>query len=282
MAAGSRWRCSRSIPRARRGGHPRGPVGASRLCTGRSAAPSPDHEEASSPLGHPPHVAHQGTNFAFALRQDDGSPGHVRPVPADPLRDENGGPAPRGQCLVQAAFQRLSAVTGLRFVDDGPTDEQPSQQRQAFQPGRYGDRWVPVLIAWQSAPKSDFAADVAGEAGSQSLGVRGKPTVYVTGQVMLDAEKLAVMMRSRRGGPVARAIVLHELGHLVGLAHVSEPSQIMYPKADENVLDYASGDLTGLARLGAGPWLPGSEGGPAAKVLDISCTPAGVRAGEPC
>lgn len=207
--------------------------------------------------GHPPHVAHQGTNFAFALRQDDGSP-----VTYDPCRPihyvtRTAGQPRGGSALVQAAVQRLSAVTGLRFVDDGPTDEQPSQQRQAFQPGRYGDRWVPVLIAWQSAHENpDFAADVAGEAGSQSLGVRGKPTVYVTGQVMLDAEKLAVMMRSRRGGPVARAIVLHELGHLVGLAHVSEPSQIMYPKADENVLDYASGDLTGLARLGAGPCAP--------------------------
>jgi len=49
--------------------------------------------------------------------------------------------------------------------------------------------------------------------------------------------------------------VLHELGHLVGLAHVSDPTQLMYPQSS-GVLDLAAGDLTGLAQLGAGECVP--------------------------
>ena len=55
---------------------------------------------------------------------------------------------------------------------------------------------------------------------------------------------------------MARAIVLHELGHLVGLAHVANPTQLMLPEASPGVVDFAAGDLTGLAQLGAGACVP--------------------------
>jgi predicted Zn-dependent protease len=44
--------------------------------------------------------------------------------------------------------------------------------------------------------------------------------------------------------------VLHELGHLVGLAHVQDEHELMYA---ENIgqLDFGRGDLAGLARVGA-------------------------------
>ena len=53
-----------------------------------------------------------------------------------------------------------------------------------------------------------------------------------------------------------RSIVLHELGHLMGLGHVDDEQQLMFPEARREVPDFAAGDLTGLAVLGAGACVP--------------------------
>ena len=49
---------------------------------------------------------------------------------------------------------------------------------------------------------------------------------------------------------IVRAVMLHELGHLVGLDHTSDRHQIMFSESQYNVLDYGGGDLRGLALLG--------------------------------
>ena len=51
---------------------------------------------------------------------------------------------------------------------------------------------------------------------------------------------------------VMEAIVLHELAHVVGLAHVSEPMELMFADNTGQV-SLGPGDLEGLARLGSLP-----------------------------
>jgi hypothetical protein len=46
-------------------------------------------------------------------------------------------------------------------------------------------------------------------------------------------------------------VVLHELGHLVGLDHVRDRGELMFPTAND-VVGYGPGDLQGLAALGRG------------------------------
>ena len=49
-----------------------------------------------------------------------------------------------------------------------------------------------------------------------------------------------------------RAIVQHELGHVLGLDHVDDPGELMYDTSSGRT-DFGPGDLEGLARLAGVP-----------------------------
>jgi hypothetical protein len=220
--------------------------------------PTPGHEEARVPRGHPLPPPPGGGPYAFLERQADG----VSPVAYDPCRPihyvvhPDGEPA-GGAEVIAAAIARVSQVTGLQFVDDGPTDEASTRDRAIFQPARYGDRWAPVLFAWESdAANPDLAGEIVGEGGSTAVSLGDGPKVFVTGTVSLDAGQFPQILHRRKGTAIAQAIVMHELGHLVGLDHVQDDHQLMYPTSRGDVLDYAAGDLTGLAALGTGRCVP--------------------------
>ena len=233
--------------------------GISNTSTSRPANwPKPGHEESDHPLGVPAPMAAASDSYRFVTHQADGS----TPVAYDPCRPihyairQQGEPAGGNQIVTEAVF-RVSQATGLRFVYDGATSEAPSRQRAPYQPKRYGDRWAPVLISWVTPTENpDFAADVTGEGGSSSVALPNRPSAYVTGAVELDAGQLTSILQRPDGIRVVRAVVLHELGHLVGLDHVTNASQLMYPQSQAGVTDFGTGDLTGLAALGRGACLP--------------------------
>jgi hypothetical protein len=82
--------------------------------------------------------------------------------------------------------------------------------------------------------------------------VRGGRFRYVTGGVTLDRAVFQELSKSADGRREARAIVLHEFGHLVGLAHVKDPDELMNGE-NLGLLDFGPGDLAGLARVGSTP-----------------------------
>jgi hypothetical protein len=112
-----------------------------------------------------------------------------------------------------------------------------------------------VLITWETAQENTELIRNAGLAGSMSVALPGGPRVYVTGTVVLDAEDFREMLAWPGGEELARAVVLHEFGHLVGLDHVDDATQLMYPTTSAT-LDFAAGDLTGLVQLGRGECVP--------------------------
>ena len=213
------------------------------------ALPPVPADAAATPVGVPQPPPHGSGGYGFLVPGDDG-----RPVLFDPCRPVHWvnapGPAPPGgQDVVRRAFGELSRHTGLRFVEDGDTDERPGDGRALVQPARYGDRWAPVLVAWSTQAQAPrLAGRVAGYAGPDVADDGGR--LLVSGQVVLDTDDLAY---PGDGGVRAFAYyaVLHELGHLVGLAHVDEPTQLMYPQG--HIAAFAAGDLRGLAAAGSGP-----------------------------
>jgi Matrixin len=221
-------------------------------------APTPGHDAARAPRGHPLPPPPGGGAYTFISTQTDG----VSPVAYDPCRPlhyvvrPDGTPA-GGEEVITAAIARISEVTGLQFIADGATDEPTTSDRPIFQPARYGDRWAPVLIAWESDVQNPaLAGDIVGEGGSTAVSRGDGPQVLVTGTVSLDAGQFPQILHRRNGTAIARAIVLHELGHLVGLGHVDDDQQLMYPETRGDVLDFAAGDLTGLAAVGSGRCVP--------------------------
>jgi hypothetical protein len=202
------------------------------------------------PVGGGPHTfASFQLNGATPVAYDPCRPVHyvLRPDQAPPGGEE----------MVHAAVARLSETTGLQFVYDGVTDEQLTADREPFQPGRYGDRWAPVLVVWQTeAENAALAGDVVGQGGSVAVSLGDGPRVYVTGSVTLDAAQFPDILERRHGQATAQGIVLHEFAHLVGLGHVDDDGQLMHPETVPGVTDFQAGDLAGLARLGRGPCAP--------------------------
>ena len=154
--------------------------------------------------------------------------------------------------LIADAVAAVSAATGLVLVDDGPTDEPLQRDRELVQVQRYGNRWAPVLIGWSDqGAYPALAGDVAGVGGSALVQPRGPASArLVTGQVVLDVDAMVALIQRGRSDQV-RTIVMHELGHVVGLDHVDDPTQLMYPR-NLGLTAFSPGDLEGLAQLGHG------------------------------
>ncbi|HWS57279.1 MAG TPA: matrixin family metalloprotease, partial [Actinotalea sp.] len=178
-----------------------------------------------------------------------------RPVGYDPCRPivyvvrADGAPG-EGQALVEEAIAVVQAATGLLFVPGGATQEAPVLQRPIIQPDRYGTGWAPVLVAWSDESEVvELAGQVAGLGGSAAVpGADGTGQWLAAGRLVLDAPDLAEMLTEPRGHERARAIVVHELGHVLGLDHVEDPGELMNPSTGR--IDLGPGDLQGLALVG--------------------------------
>ncbi len=221
--------------------------------------PAPGFEESDSPIGSSATTSSlaEGSGFRFSRHQSDSS-APMAWSPCRPLhfvtRPDN---APGwGPPILAEAVARVSQATGLQFVDDGGTTEGPSEERSPYQPERYGNKWAPVLVAWATTSEvPDFGVDIVGEAGPTPMSTTSGDSAYVSGIVQLDSVGLQQIMSSR-GEATVRSIVMHELGHLVGLAHTDGPSEVMFPQARSGILEFSAGDLAGLAALGRGDCQP--------------------------
>jgi len=191
-------------------------------------------------------------DFTFISRTRDGDP--VRWNPCEPVHYVvNAALAPPGSLEdVHEAFRRISGATGITFVFGDLTDEVPSAYRKAFQPKRYGERWAPILVGWVDPDTSDIPFDIEDGGVASAVASPLYPTtstdLYVSGWVAMNQEdpNLPGWAHPWEQGPV----LLHEIGHVMGLGHVDAYGEIMN-ETGGGAVDLGPGDQEGLRLLGS-------------------------------
>lgn len=186
-------------------------------------------------------------DYAF-LEARQGGCQPVRFNPCEPIRYVvNAALAPPGALDdLQEAMRRVEEATGLTFLSEGQTDEVATVNRSRSLPERYGNRWAPVLIAWDRGSK--FRMEPSNPAGGRSFPVDG---VSVSGVLIVNTDAQTVAGGFGESTTWGR-VFIHELGHLVGLGHVARSDQIMFPElgVQKGRAEFHAGDREGLRLLG--------------------------------
>lgn len=151
--------------------------------------------------------------------------------------------------VVGDAVAALEEASGLRLSYDGTTTDRDREDR-----GATSRDPEPVLVEWADPDEVPaLEGTVVGVARPVAV-LDGVRVVYRTGSVSLDRQAFADELASwtRRRPDPRTAVVMHELGHLVGLDHVQDPGELMYPDVT-GLTAYGPGDRAGLALLASLP-----------------------------
>lgn len=154
--------------------------------------------------------------------------------------------------IVREAVADVAARTGLVWEGGTYSGTPVSFERDPLvNVGTW--QWAPVVIGWSTAAESsDLAGNTAGVGGPMvSSGSYGTDEYLRSGTVLLDLDQFPKDLSKASDRARAKAVVMHELGHVVGLDHVTDANELMFPAATSTV-DWGPGDLAGLAAAGAG------------------------------
>lgn len=163
---------------------------------------------------------------------------------------------------VKSAITRLSAATGIPFRYAGKSKLIPKDTGSRTWASRQTS--AEIHIAWVKQNKRSARTNLLGRAGSGWAAGSGgyaykfwrvgdEPWRGATGRgfVVLDAAQNHKFKRGFGSGTTRGDLLLHELGHVVGLNHVASDSQVMYPTITRRAsASYAAGDRAGLERVG--------------------------------
>jgi hypothetical protein len=171
---------------------------------------------------------------------------------------------------VEAAVDDVRAASGLDVVVVGTTADRPHADRPTTATGQDGPRWAPVLIGWRNSHEAGLPLRDTDRALALPISVRpearGAPATYVTGQIVLNAEREELRPGRDDRSDSWGATILHELVHIVGLDHVDDVDELMAAHPGQGPVTLGPGDRAGLRAVGADA---GCLEVPAARELDV-------------
>jgi hypothetical protein len=187
-------------------------------------------------------TGHDQGSYAFMVTSASGDPigwNHCEPI----HYVVNPAGAPDGWAdIVQDGVATAAQASGFRFEYDGTSTDRSFTERDVDDGNP-----PPLLIAWANADEvPKLAGSTAGIGGSTPTWVSGRVRL-VTGLVVLDSDAYDRM--AREGNRRAEQMILaHELGHVLGLDHVEDRGELMYPEYVGQD-GFGPGDRRGLERL---------------------------------
>ncbi len=151
------------------------------------------------------------------------------------------------------AVARIERATGLDLEYVGPTDLVPQDSRAADYPPD-----TQIVVAWADPTGSAMITrpGVAGVGGPMGWGgtVDEDGADVVTwrrGTVVLNSALNDTLRAGFGTGTTLGKLLMHEIGHVVGLGHAEGEDQVMFPTLKhEHPTAWGAGDLTGLRLLG--------------------------------
>ena len=164
---------------------------------------------------------------------------------------------------VKRAFARASAVSGMTFRYAGGTSQVPTNTSASTWYGRQTS--AEIVVAWANQSVKGKKSTLLGRSssGGYVAGTGGyafkywksgsAPWTGVSGRgfVVLNAAQNSKFRPGFGAGSTRGELLMHEIGHAMGLNHVSSTSQVMYPTIlSRTTAAYSTGDRTGLQRLG--------------------------------
>jgi hypothetical protein len=228
--------------------------GSTDLAGGATLSPSLAPTETPTPSLSPSPRPKVDGAFRF-LERVGGTP--VRWDPCEPITYalNTAGASSPVRTDLREAIRRVTRATGIRFRPVGVTKE---TFIGAYNRMRYRGviRKAALILIW--VDHDDYAAILRNlrdprpsiAFAKTMAGLYANRDQYFGGIIVMDDDAT-----SRRGFGFRYAhgsVLLHELGHIIGLDHVKDPDQLMYSGRHPNfrVRTFGTGDLEGLRRLG--------------------------------